>query len=156
MEARAQPAWKFYSIKHIKRYLSKDALKTAVHALISSKLNYGSSLLVGLPKAEIMKFQHIMNSAAHLISGTKKTEYITPVLIDLHWLPVKQRIQFRLLCLTYKALHGLAPEYISDLLKTYSWARALLSKEQDLLCIPYAWTKKYGQWAFCLCGSDSL
>ena len=48
----------------------------------------------------------------------------------------------------YKALRGLTPEYISDLLKTYSLARTLQSKEQELLCIPYAWTKKYGQRAF--------
>ena len=89
-----------------------------------------------------------MNSAAHLISGTKKAKHITPVLIELHWLPVEQRNQYKLLCLAYKALHGLDPQYISDLLSVYSPARALQSMDQDLLCIPHARTKKYGQRAF--------
>ena len=73
----------------IKRYLTTDALKTDVHALISSKLDYCNSLLVGLPKGEIEKMQHVMNSAARLVSGTKKAEHITPVLIELYWLPVE-------------------------------------------------------------------
>ncbi len=82
----------FYQLNCLSRircYLSADAPKTTVHALISSKLNCCNNLLVGLPKGEIRKLQHVMNSAAHLISGTKKAEHITPVLIELHWLPVE-------------------------------------------------------------------
>ena len=134
-----------YCLRRIKCYLSKDTLKTAVYALILSKLDYCNSLLVGLPNAEIMKFQHIINSATHLVSGSKKIEHMMPVLIGLHWLPVKQHVLLKLLCLTYNALHQLAPEYIIDLLKSYSPARSVQSMGQDLLCIPYAHTKKYGQ-----------
>ena len=89
-----------------------------------------------------------MNSAARLISGTRKRTHITPVLIDLHWLPVEHRINFKLMCLTYKALHGSAPAYLTDLLKTYSPARPLRSAELGLLTVPKACMVRYGQRAF--------
>ena len=89
-----------------------------------------------------------MNSAARLISGTRKRDHITPVLIDLHWLPVEHRINFKLMCLTYKALHGSAPAYLSDLLKNYCPVIPLCSAEQGLLIVPKARTIKYSQRAF--------
>ena len=76
-----------YCLSRIKRYLPPAALKMAVHALISSKLNWCNSLLVGLPKSNIQKYQHIMNSAASMISGCSKFDHITPVLVDLHCCP---------------------------------------------------------------------
>ena len=112
--------YQLYCLSRIKRYLSPGALKTAIHALISSKLDYCNSLLVGLPKSDIQKYQHIMNSAVCMISGYSKYDHIFPVLADLHWLPIEYWVNFKLLCLTYKALHGLAPAYIADLLKLYS------------------------------------
>ena len=123
-------------------------MKTAVHALISSKLDYWNSLLAGLPKYEIQKYQHIMNSAARLISGMRKCDHITPVLTSLHWLPVEHRINFTLMCLTYKALQGLAPTYLTDLLVNYCPMRSLHSAEQGLRAIPKAHTVEYGKRAF--------
>ncbi len=89
-----------------------------------------------------------MNSAAHLISGMRKYDHITPVLTSLHWLPVEHRINFKLMCLTYKVLHGLAPTYLTDLLVNYCPMRSLRSVEQGLLTIPKAHTVRYGKWAF--------
>ena len=99
--------YQLYCLSRIKCYLSSDALKMAVHILISSKLDNCNSLFSGLPKHDIQKSQHIMNSAARLISSTWKHDHITPVLISLHWLPVRDRI-------TYKALHGFTPPYLTD------------------------------------------
>ena len=73
---------------------------------------------------QISKLQNIINSAAHLISGVKKFEHITPVLKDLHWLPISQRIEFILLCVTFKSLNRQAPQYLSDILKAYIPTRA--------------------------------
>ena len=89
-----------------------------------------------------------MNGAAHMITGTRKFDHITPVLIDLHWLPVDHHMKFKLLCLTYKALHRLSPSYFSDLLQLYSPPRSLRSSEHELLCTPKARTEKYGEQAF--------
>ena len=89
-----------------------------------------------------------MNSAARLTLGMKKHDHITPALKKLHWLPVEQRIMFKILCLTFKALHGLAPGYIADLIKPYSPTRALHSSDHQLLCIPKVNTKKFGERSF--------
>ena len=56
----------------------------------------------------------MLNTAARILTRTKQCDHITPVLASLHWLPVKARADFKVLLLTYKALHGLAPTYLSD------------------------------------------
>ena len=70
-----------------------------------------------------MGYQHVSyrnyrveNSAARLAFKESKFCYIRPLLKSLHWLPVKYRIGFKVLLLTFKAIHGLAPSYISDLI----------------------------------------
>ncbi len=77
-----------------------------------------------------------MNSAARLTLGIKKYDHITPGLGKLHWLPIEFCINFKIICMTYKALHGLAPKYITGLVKRYTPSRTLCSIEQQLLCIP--------------------
>ncbi len=89
-----------------------------------------------------------MNSAAHMITGTKKFNHVMPVLIELHWLPVDHCVKFKLLYLTYKALHRLAPTYLSNLLQKYCQPRSLCSAEHEFLCVPKVHTKKYGERAF--------
>ena len=66
--------------------------------------------------SHLSALQHIQNTAARLISRTRKHEHITPILRDLHWLSIPQRIKFKILLLTYKARNGLAPLYIKDLI----------------------------------------
>ena len=78
-----------------------------------------NSLLYGLPESLITKIQRIQNSAARLVTRTRSSDHITPVLRTLHWLPVKYRIMYKILLLTYKCMHGLAPEYLNDLIKVY-------------------------------------
>ncbi len=72
--------------------------------------------LYGLPNKQIMKLQRVQNAAAQLVKDTRKYDHITLVLIELHWLPVEKRIVFKILLLTFKCLHGLAPSYLSDLI----------------------------------------
>ena len=117
--------YQLYRSSRIKKYLTPSTLKTAVHALILSKLDYCNSILIGLPKTQISRFQNIMNSSVHLISGVKKFEHITPILKDLHWFPIEKQIQFKVLTMTFKALNGLELQYMSDLLKPYTPQRAL-------------------------------
>ena len=81
-----------------------------------------------------------------MLTRTKPWQHITPTLKRLHWLPVKYRIDYKLLLLTYKALHALAPQYLSDLLENYTPARTLRSSDLGLLTVPRA--KKLGDRAF--------
>ena len=89
-----------------------------------------------------------MNSVARLTARVKKSEHIKPYLLKLHWLPIEHHISFKILCMTYKALHGLAPGYIKDLLAQYSPARTLRSVDWGLLCKLKMNLRSYGEHAF--------
>ena len=79
-------------------------------------LNYCNSLLIGLENNQINRLQWIQNNATQIVSQIKKIDHISPVLAHLHWLPVKKRIQFKMLLMTYRCLHDMAPQYLSELL----------------------------------------
>ena len=91
-----------------------EAVKTLVHAFISSRLDYCNSLLYGIGDGLLTKLQTVQNAAACVVAETRKFDHITPVLRQLHWLPVHQRITFKLAMITFKCLHGLAPSYLAD------------------------------------------
>ncbi|KAJ8039819.1 hypothetical protein HOLleu_13938 [Holothuria leucospilota] len=85
----------------IRKYLDEDSCKHIVRALVTSCLDYGNSLLLGITKAQLHKLQHIQNRAACLICGDGSSEHVTPYLTRLHWLPVNQRIKFKLIVFVY-------------------------------------------------------
>ena len=128
--------YQLYSIGKIRKYLDLSAAKMLMNAIISSRLDYCNSLLYGINKAQLEQLQRCQNQAARIVSLRKKYDHITPVLKDLHWLPVKARIDFKIMLLTYKALNGIAPLYISELLEPYTPSRALRSSDKQLLCVP--------------------
>ncbi len=91
--------FQLFQISRIRKYLTPESTATLVHSLITSRLDYCNSILYGLPHSLLNKLQLSMNSAAHLTLGMKKHDHITPALKKLHWLPVEQRIVFKILCL---------------------------------------------------------
>ena len=92
------------NIEKIRRHLDKGSCVRLVHALLTSKLDSCNGVLTGLPDKEINKLQRVQNTAARLVAGAKKQEHITPVLQTLHWLPIRARIDFKILFISYKAL----------------------------------------------------
>ena len=137
-----------HQIGKIRKFITQEYAERIVHAFVSSKLDYCNGILYGLPQNQIQKLQRLQNSAARLVTRTKKSEHITPVLINLHWLPVQQRIIFKLLLNTYKALKGLAPDYLSTLLTVYKPARSLRSSAAKNLSVPKSKTTTYGDRSF--------
>ena len=138
-----------HKISWIRKYLDKKASERLIHAFVTSRLDYCNSLLFGLPASDIAKLQRIQNSAARLVSRTKYRDHIQPVLFSLHWLPVAHRIKFKLLLLTYKILHELAPVYLSEIITPYQSNRTLRSSSKNLLCQPVKGrTAFYGDRAF--------
>ena len=124
-----------------------DTVKLIIHSLVTSRLDYCNALLHGIPVTYIKKLQCVQNASARLITRTKKTDHISPVLFELHWLPIQQRIKFKLLMLTFKSLHGLAPSYLADLLAWYEPTRELRSANRQLLRVKPA-KLSYGKRAF--------
>jgi len=87
-----------------------------VHPFIIGLIDYCNSLLFGLPSVHQLKLQRLQNAAARVISNVPRYSHITPVLCSLLWLPVKFRIDFKILLLTFKAIYGHEPGYLIDLI----------------------------------------
>jgi len=101
------------------------------------------------PEKQIDKLQCILNAAARITTKTKRCEHISPVLSKLHWLPITKRIEFKIITMTYKALNGMAPSYICDLLQVRQPYRNLCSTSRGLsLVVPAHQTQAYGAHSF--------
>ena len=117
-------------INSIRRYLSNTAVRTLVQSIVIARLDYCNSICVGLPMNRLQRFQLVQNSAARVISQTKRYTSITPILNELHWLPINKRCQFKILLLTFKSLNG------CDMLNVYMPNRSLRSTASTSL-VPY-------------------
>ncbi len=128
----------FFHLKNIYKLrpmLSVSNAETFIHVFMTARLDYCNALLGGC-SACLIKLQLVQNAAARVLTRTRKYDHISPVLSTLHWLPIKHRIHFKILLITYKALNGLAPQYLSELLSQYSPSRPLRSQNSGHLIIP--------------------
>ena len=140
--------YQLYRIARIRKYINQDAAKSLVHALVLSRIDYCNIALYGLPHCLIQKLQRVQNHAARLICGTHKLDHVSPVLQSLHWLPIKERLIYKMLLLAFKVLQGQAPKYLCDLLKPYIPPRMLRSSTQGLLEEPGFRLNTYGARSF--------
>ena len=136
------------NIAKLRSVVSRNEMEMLIHAFISSRLDYCNSLFTCLNKSSIHRLQTVQNAAARLLTQSNRWSHITPILTSLHWLPVNFRIHFKILVLTYRALHGQAPQYITDLLHPYTTSRALRSSTQGFLSVPRTHFKTRGDHAF--------
>ena len=137
-----------WNIARIRKYLSNSDAAKVIHALVTSRVDGCNAVLAGLPKALLSRLQRVLNSAARVLDRVRKFEHITPVLKDLHWLPIAKRIEYKVLTLVFKALNNSAPKYISDLLSIKQCRYPLRSATSTLLIVPRSRTTHYGDRAF--------
>ena len=108
------------NICRIRRYIPEQSCKLVVQSLVTSRLDYSNGLLYGNPKSAVSIMQSVQNTAARIVTKTAPREHtcITPVLKELHWLPVDRRVEYKMLLYTCKALNSLAPEYLCNMVES--------------------------------------
>ena len=140
------------NISAIHRMVTNEAAETLVHAFVSSWLDYCNSLLYGLPASTLNNLQLIQNHAAQVVTGAQKYDQITSVLCKLHWLPMSQCIIFKLLTLTYQAVHGQASVYLCELAVRYRPGCTLRSADDPTRLAEPRTHSKYGDHSFAVAG----
>ena len=101
-------------LRVIRRCLPREARETLVQAFIGRRLDYCNSLLLGIGEGLMNKLQRVQNAAARLICGVGKFAHASPILRSLHWLPIRQRVEFKIATLVHKCLQGTAPSYLTS------------------------------------------
>ena len=108
-----------------------------IHAFVSSRLDYCNSLLFGLPQIQINKLQRVQSADVRLILKQPKFCHTMPILSQVHRLPIKYPIEFKILLMTFKAIHGMAPDYIRKLIhRKKSTGYSLRSSKKVMLEVP--------------------
>ena len=105
-----------HNIRRIKRFLGFEDRKSIVQAIVMSQIDYCNSLLNGVTATNITKLQRVQNAAARLVCSVPRHEHVTPSLINLHWLPIRFRINFKIAMFAFKCIHGQAPSYLKNLI----------------------------------------
>ena len=124
-----------WRIASIRPFLSNSSTEKLVEAVITSRLDYCNATFTGVADEQIARIQKIQNNAARLILKKSKRDHVTPLLKELHWLPVKYRIQYKLATLAFRHFDGTLPPYLSFSLCTYQPSRSLRSSTERLLKI---------------------
>jgi len=145
----------FYQLRQLRsvsRSVPADALRTLVHAFITCRIDYCNAVLYGVADAVIRRLQAVLHAAARLLTGVRRNEHITPTLRDeLHWLPVKQRVDYKLALTAYDCLHGRCPSYLNDVciaVSTVAGRAHLRSADRCDLVIPRVRTVRFGRRSF--------
>jgi len=101
-------------LRSVRRSLPRSILQTLVTSLVLTCLDFGNATLAGIPQYQLKRLQSVMNAAAQLVFSSRKFDHVTPLLCQLHWLKVPERIDYKLTVIVYKCQHGLAPLYLAD------------------------------------------
>ena len=137
------------NIGAIRSHLTDSATASLVHSLVTSRLDYCNSLLYGLPDNQLKnRLQRMQNIAVRIVTRSPQHDHITPVLKELQWLPVRMRVLYKLLVLTYRALEGKGPSYLQDIIDLYKPETSVVLRSDGRLDLPWINLFSYGDRAF--------
>jgi len=139
----------------LSKFLNQKSLKTLVSSFIFSRLDYCNSLFFGLPSYQTNKLQRIQNQAARLVLKKKKRdEMYIPMLLDLHWLPISERIIYKIAVLAHKCYYDRSPTYLKDMINKYTPSRQLRSSSHLNLLVPRKGSKRLSCRTFFVAAPD--
>ena len=124
------------SLRHIRAAMLKDTACTVASAIVGSRLDYCNAILVGISETNLNKLQCVQNTLARVVTGTRRRDHISPVLADLHWLPIHARITYKIATLVFKIREVKQPMYLVELIEDYKPVRELRSTSRLLLKEP--------------------
>ena len=133
--------------------MTPDVTRSQVHAFVSSHVDYCNAVLFGISEVTLARHQRVLNSAARVVTLVTRSDHITPVLMQLHWLPIRYRIQFKILLLVFKAINRWAPQYLVEMVKPRTTRSRVLRTDKHLVLeVPRTRCKTFGDRAFASSG----
>ena len=121
-----------YHIGQIRKFLPRKTIERVVNAMINSCIDYCNALLYGTYGKNLVKLQRLQNVATKIIVGGSKYEHVTPILRELHWLPVESRIHIKIMVLVHRAVNDTGSVYLQALVNLYRPERSLRSQPDRL------------------------
>ena len=140
-----------YKLMHIRRFMDRQTCEILVYSLVISHLDYANGILTGASESVIRDLQRVQNWAAKLILKRKKKDSSTSARYDLHWLPIRHRIDFKICMLIKKCLRGEAPKYLQDLL-CINYQKHNLRNFSNKLIVPFVHKNSFAVRAFSVHG----
>ena len=142
------------ALRHTRSSLTTEACKTIATAIVGSRLDYCNSLLVGTSTSNLARLQLVQNTLARVVTQKSRFSHISPVLSDLHWLPIRHRISFKLATITFKVLQFHQPSYLAALVPRYTPLRSFRSSSSLTICVPSRKTTMAKSKSFSSAASD--
>ena len=134
--------------------LEHGSLQTPLHSPVTSRIDYGNAVLYGISDRLLHRLEMVQRSAARVVLRIRRGDRrsMMAALKHLHWLPVKWRVEYKLLVLVFRALHDRTPTYLASLITPYVPSRAIRSAGQALLSVLRHNLERYGRRSFSCAG----
>jgi len=146
-------------LRSVRRTLMSETIIALVNALIISWLNYCNSVLIGAYNIHLWQLQCVLNSVARLIARKQKFDSISSAVCDvLYWLPIRQRVDFKLSVPVFSCIRNLAPSYLMNMCQPVTrnlHRRRLRSAVRGDLIVPPTKTVRYGPCSFAVAGPST-
>ena len=143
-----------FLIWNICKYIDRETCQILVSHLVMSHLDYCNGILTGCHEYVVKILQRVQNMAAKVVLNQSKYSSTTQTFQILHWLPIREQIDFKLLCIVWKGIHGMSPQYLTNLLckNNFEWRNLCSSDKKDILILPWVKNTLFAYRSFSVIG----